>query len=131
MTDTNFKNTNVVCSNTEKGIFSEDKQQLPVEKNTKHYSLEKHVCATCNEEIDYEISRVMLMRDKDGGPRLLCFHFFFPCWDFELLIQKYPHLVIDHAGFSIPENIRMQESSIKDLQKNLEFWIHPSQKIFK
>jgi len=129
MTDTNFKNTNVVCSNTEKGIFSEDRQLLRVEKNTKHHSLEKHVCATCNEEIDYEISRVMLMRDKDGGPRLLCFHFFFPCWDFELLIQKYPYLVIDHAGFSIPENISMQESSIKDLQKNLEFWIHLSQKI--
>ena len=123
MTGTKFINTNVVYSNTEKEIFSEDKQQLPVEKNNKHYSLEKHVCATCNEEIDYEISRVMLMRDKDGGPRLLCFHFFFPCWDFELLIQKYPHLVIDHAGFSIPENIRMKESSIKDLQKNLEFWI--------
>ncbi len=69
------------------------------------------------------------MRDKDGGPRLLCFHFFFPCWDFDLLIQKYPNLVIDHAGFSIPENIRMKESSIRDLQKNLEFWNYPSQKI--
>ncbi len=129
MRDTNFISTNVVCSNTAKEIFSEDKQQLPVEKNTKHYSLEKHVCATCNEEIDYEISRVLLMSDKDGGPRLLCFHFFFPCWDFELLIQKYPCLVIDHAGFSIPENIRMKESSIRDLQKNLEFWNYSSKKI--
>ena len=129
MKTTNFVNTNSLYSNSTKQIFSEDKQQLPLGKNPKHYSQEKHVCATCNEEIDYEISRVMLMRDKDGGPRLLCFHFFFPCWDFDLLIQKYPNLVIDHAGFSIPENIRMKESSIRDLQKNLEFWNYPSQKI--
>jgi hypothetical protein len=124
-----YDNTNSLCSNSTTQIFSEDKQQSPLGKNTEHYSQEKHVCATCNEEIDYEISRVMLMRDKDGGPRLLCFHFFFPCWDFDLLIQKYPNLVIDHAGFSIPENIRMKESSIRDLQKNLEFWNYPSQKI--
>ena len=129
MKTTSFVNTNSLYSNSTKQIFSEDKQQLPLGKNTKHYSQEKHVCATCNEEIDYEISRVMLMRDKDGGPRLLCFHFFFPCWDFDLLIQKYPNLVIDHAGFSIPENIRMKESSIRDLQKNLEFWNYPFQKI--
>ncbi len=129
MTNITFTDTNVVCSKTKKRIFSEDKQLLLVEKNTKHYSSEKHVCATCNEEIDNEISRVMLMSDKDGGRRLLCFHFFFPCWDFDLLIQKYPYLVIDRAGFSIPENIRMKENSIKDLQTNLEFWNHPSQNI--
>ncbi len=122
MTNTNFINTNEVHPNTSQQICSEDKQQLQEEKNTTYYSSEKHVCDTCNEKIDYEISRVMLMHDKDGGPRLLCFHFFFPCWDFDLLIQKYPNLVIGHAGFSIPENIKMKESSIKDLQKNLEFW---------
>jgi len=112
----------VVCHNTERVIFLEDKLQLSVGKNTKHYSSEKHVCSTCKEEIDSEISRILIMRDIDGGPRLLCFHFFFPCWDFELLCQKYPNLIIDKAGFSITKNILIKESSIKDMQKNLEFW---------
>jgi len=62
------------------------------------------------------------MRDLDGGPRLLCFHFFFPCWSFELLCQKYPDLIIDKAGFSIPENILIKKNSIKNMQKNLELW---------
>ncbi len=63
------------------------------------------------------------MRDRDGGPRLLCFHFFFPCWDMELLCQQYPNLIIDKTGFSIPENIEMKKSSLNDMEKNIEFWI--------
>jgi hypothetical protein len=62
------------------------------------------------------------MQDKDGGPSLLCFHFFFPCWDLNLLCQKYPYLIINKLGFSFPENITMEEKSIKDMQENLEFW---------
>ena len=95
---------------------------LPVEKTTKHYSEQKHVCSTCKEEIT-DISRVLIMRDRDGGPRLLCFHFFFPCWDMELLCQQYPNLIIDKTGFSIPENIEMKKSSLNDMEKNIEFWI--------
>lgn len=87
-----------------------------------HHSFKKHVCDTCNEEIDSEISRILIMQDKDGGPRLLCFHFFFPCWDLNLLCQKYPYLIINKLGFSFPENITMEEKSIKDMQENLEFW---------
>ncbi len=56
MSTISFDNKNSLHSNSTKQIFSEDKQQLPLEKNTKHYSQEKHVCATCNDEIDYEIS---------------------------------------------------------------------------
>ena len=86
-------------------------------------SVSRHVCSTCKEEIDSEISRILIMRDIDGGPRLLCFHFFFPCWSFELLCKKYPDLIIDKAGFSIPVNILIKKNSIKNMQKNLELWI--------
>jgi len=123
MKNTNLIDRNVVCNNTERVIFFADKLQLQVEKNTKHYSSKKHVCSTCKEEIHSEISRILIMRDIDRGPRLLCFHFFFPCWSFELLCQKYPNLVIDKAGFSIPENILIKENSIKNMQKDLELWI--------
>lgn len=87
-----------------------------------NFSEKKHVCYTCKKEIDADISRILIMRDKDGGPRLFCFHFFFPCWDFTQICQNNPDLVIDSAGFSVPENISLKEDSLQDLQKNLEFW---------
>ena len=98
------------------------KSNIPKPVTTIDYPLEKHVCSTCKVEIP-DISRVLLMRDIDGGPRLLCFHYFFPCWDMELLCQQYPNLVIDRIGFSIPENIQMKQSSIEDLQRNQDLWI--------
>ncbi|MDX1442067.1 MAG: hypothetical protein R3237_06385, partial [Nitrosopumilaceae archaeon] len=65
--------------------------QINSEENSiRQYSSEKHICDTCDQEIGHNISRTLLMRDKDEGPRLLCFHFFYPCWDFKLLVQKYP-----------------------------------------
>jgi hypothetical protein len=79
---------------------------LTVEKGTKRIS-----------------SRVLIMRDKDGGPRLLCFHFFYPCWDMELLCQQYPNLVIEKTSFSIPENMSLKPSSIESLQTNQDLWI--------
>ena len=63
------------------------------------------------------------MRDKDGGPRLLCFHYFFPCWDMDLLVQRYPNLKIDRVTFSVPENTSMKQSSMEDLQRNQNLWI--------
>jgi len=95
------------------------KIQKPVTAKT--HSSEKHVCDTCKEEIP-DISRVLLMRDIDGGPRLLCFHYFSPCWDMALLCQQYPNFAIEKAGFSIPENIQLKESSITELQKNVDLW---------
>jgi hypothetical protein len=92
-----------------------------VEKNTEFYSSEKHVCDTCKEEI-LDISRILIMRDKDSGPRLLFYHFFFPCWDMNLLCQQYPNLVIDRIGFSFNEDVQIKQSSIEHMQKNFELW---------
>ncbi len=82
----------------------------------------KHVCDTCQREIGEEISRLIIMRDTDGGPHVLCFHFFFPCWDFTLLCQKYPHLIIDKLRYSLPDKMQMKKKSVEDLQNNLNFW---------
>jgi len=116
------KSTSLLVEKGTKRITHILDANLPLEKTNNQYSTEKHVCSTCKEEINSEISRVLIMRDKDGGPRLLLFHFFFPCWDMNLLCQKYPNLIIDKLGFSFPENITMTESSMKDMQKNPEFW---------
>jgi hypothetical protein len=92
------------------------------EKAISQYSSEKNICDTCHKEIGSDISRTVLMRDRDGGPRLLCFHFFFPCWDFKLLVQKHPNLTMDKAGFSVPGTIALKEISIKEMQNSLDFW---------
>ena len=113
--------TNEVYNDSERRTLSEDKSMLPGEITNIHHSSEKHVCSTCKEEI-IDISRVLIMRDRNCGPRLLCFHFFYPCWDTELLFQQYPNLIIDRVGFSFPENL-MSKSSIKKIQKNQELWI--------
>ena len=96
--------------------------QIPEEKLIRQYSSEKHICDTCNQEIGSNISRTLLMCDRDGGPCLLCFHFFFPCWDFKLLVQKYPNMTIDRAGFSVPATVVLKDRTIKDMQNNLDFW---------
>ena len=92
------------------------------EKIISQYSSENHICDTCHQEIGSNISRTLIMHDEDGGPRLLCFHFFFPCWDFRLLVQKYPNFTIDKTGFSVPETIVLKDRTIKEMQNNLDFW---------
>jgi len=121
MTDPRLNRRNEVYHNLGRGALFEDKPVLTGETTTIHHSSEKHVCSTCKEEIA-DISRVLIMRDRDGGPRLLCFHFFNPCWDMEFLCQQYPNLIIDTIGFSIPENLVMSKNSIKKIQKNQELW---------
>ncbi len=113
--------TNEVYNDSERRTLSEDKSMLPGEITNIHHSSEKHFCSTCKAEI-IDISRVLIMRDRDGGPQLLCYHFFYPCWDVEFIFQQYPNLIIDRMGFSFPENL-MSKSSIKKIQKNQELWI--------
>ena len=62
------------------------------------------------------------MHDKDDNPQVFHYHFFFPCWDFELLCKRYPNLTLERVGFSMPENMLVDENAIKDLQNNLNFW---------
>ena len=97
------------------------KCKIQKQKISQVSSSEKLVCYTCKEEIS-DISRVLLMRDIDGGPQLLCFHYFFPCWDMKLLCQQYPNLVIERAVFSIPENMPIKESSQIEMKSNLDYW---------
>ena len=101
-----------------------DKQKkiFPIKNNLVSNSNEKQVCYSCNKEIKSEISRIVVMRDIDRGPRLFIFHFFSPCWNFKLLCKKYPKLTLDWAGFSVPENFLMEKDDLRNLQKNLELW---------
>ena len=87
----------------------------------KYGNFGSHVCSTCKKEIP-DISRVLLMRDKDLGPHLLFFHFFYPCWDMELLCQQHPNLTIDQIGFSFPEGMKISEDSIHKIKSCPDLW---------
>lgn len=93
-----------------------------IKKDTQTNRVQKIVCNTCNEEIGSNICKVLVMRNKDDSPHVFHYHFFFPCWNFELLCKRYPNLAIDRVGVSLPENIFMTESAISNLQNNLDFW---------
>ena len=104
-------------------IFWEDKNYNFLNKDKKSHTQKEFQCYTCKRELGSEIARILIMRDKDEGPRFFCFHFFFPCWDLNLLCQNYPNLVIHRVGFSIPEELRLKETSILNMKKNFDLWI--------
>lgn len=108
--------------NFDRIIKFEDTSAFSKENVERRHSSEKHVCSICKTKIGSEISRIIITNDRDGGPRMFCFHFFFPCWDMQYFCQKYQNLTIVRAGFSFPENIMISENAIKDLQKNLIYW---------
>lgn len=107
----------------EKGTKRIRIQNQPIIKRiTQTDRVQKLVCNTCSGKITSDVCRVLVMHDKDYNPQVFHYHFFFPCWDFELLCKRYPNLTLERAGFSIPENMSVDENAIKDLQNNLNFW---------
>ena len=81
------------------------------------------VCNTCKREMDSETCRILIARNVAGEPRFFSFHFFAPCWNIDDFTQKHPHLILDRIGFSILENQSISENGIKDLQRNLSYWV--------
>lgn len=93
-------------------------------KNTDKYpTTETLTCNTCKNKIASDVCRFLITHDRNNAPRFFAFHFFSPCWNFEIFCKKYPNLSLTKAGYSISEDIKMSEKSIKDLQSNLSFWI--------
>jgi len=91
--------------------------------NSEFKFFKNHKCETCNEEIGFNISKILILKDKDDGRKFLSFHFFFPCWDIDLLCQKYPNMTIDRIGFSFPQGMSISEDAVSKIKKNLEYWI--------
>jgi hypothetical protein len=83
---------------------------------------EKLICDTCRMRIDFLPSRVLILRNKDGYRLLLNFHYFFPCWDFELFCQKYKDCEIIHAGF-IYDSDEFNVQTLKNITQNEYLWI--------
>ena len=80
------------------------------------------VCSICNHEMDDSIHRIIYFGDPKKTLFSRRFHFFFPCWDVELISQRYVHHKIISAGFSCEENILYDSNIVKSLQRNSSLW---------
>ena len=83
-----------------------------------NFSLVPHISYLCD-----NLYRFCILRDIDDNPRVLYFHYFFPCWDFDLFCQKYTTFHLDKVGFICNEEFTSDSKYLKHLQSDLETWI--------
>ena len=86
--------------------------------------LGKRICDSCYVEIKDELCRFCIMRDVDDNPRVLHFHYFSPCWNFDMLCKKYSNHEFVKVGFDCDEKITNDPNYIQNLKSNLKLWIH-------
>ena len=120
---TNVRKTRLTINRGTQKIMHDDlsTQEIPEAKN--HLSSMDHICDSCGTNIDSEISRVLILSDLDGGPRLVFTHFFAPCWNLGNLLKKYENMQIEKMSFSFPENMSMKNESIRKMQTKFDFWV--------
>ena len=81
------------------------------------------ICNTCKTGFDDTLYRVLILKDKEGEPIVVYFHYFFPCWDIDLVADKFPDCEIIEAGFRInAECILKNIDQIKNLKQNSDLW---------
>jgi len=94
------------------------KKGLIFEENSQNAS----VCSVCLQKIDAPIYRRVIFQDKEKNLTVKNFHFFFPCWDFEYVCQKYMNYKIVNLGFSCEKIILKNYQKVRNLQRNLSLW---------
>ena len=80
------------------------------------------VCNTCMKGIEFLPIREVMMKNQVDKILNLHFHYFFPCWDFEYLCQKYPEYDLVKVGF-IYDSDCLTANIIKNIRKNEDLWI--------
>jgi len=90
----------------------------------KNWILEtKEICETCNCPIGEYPSRFLIVKDKIFEKhKMLHFHYFFPCWDVDYIIQNLSEYEIFKAGFSCDQSILKSPKIISNMKKNLSLW---------
>lgn len=83
--------------------------------------LENIYCFTCKTKIDFDPIRIIVF-ERNGLESLTHFHYFFPCWDPDYVINSFADYRIVSAGFSFDEQ-SLNPKTIKNYKKNLDLWI--------
>jgi len=82
---------------------------------------EEHFCFTCKSKIDFDPIRIIVF-EKYGIQNVKYFHYFFPCWDPNYVVQCFSHHKIIQAGFSIDESL-VTPKMIRSLKTNMDLWV--------
>ena len=80
------------------------------------------ICDNCLKIIEFLPARTVIMKSKKGKVLNLHFHYFFPCWDFEHLCQRFPEYDLVNLGF-ICDSDYLTTRNFKNLRKNEDLWI--------
>ena len=90
----------------------------------KHWTAEfQELCETCKSPIDNYPSRFLIVKDKIFEKhKILNFHYFFPCWDVDYVLQNLSGCEIIKAGFYCDESILKNPKTVVNMKKNLSLW---------
>ena len=88
----------------------------------KAISHEEIVCNNCLKKIEFLPARMVIMENRKHEKTNLYFHYFFPCWDFEHLCQRFPGLNLVGMGF-ICDTDFLTPKITKNFRKNEYLWI--------
>jgi len=80
------------------------------------------VCSTCLSKIEFLPHRIVSLTDQNDIPIVLHFHYFYPCWDIDLLFQRYVDHQITSLAFSCDEKILENPLIIRNMKNNLDLW---------
>ncbi|MFB5611063.1 MAG: hypothetical protein ACE5R3_02740 [Nitrosopumilaceae archaeon] len=80
------------------------------------------ICDTCLKNIEFLPARVVTMKSLEGKIKNAHFHYFFPCWDFDYLCQRYPEYDLINIGF-IYDSDYLSSKIVKNLKKNEDLWV--------
>ena len=84
---------------------------------------QENICSICNSEIGSSPHRIIVLRDKLKNPLILRFHYFFPCWDLNLLTQKYQDYELIDAGFRFELEKVEENTKFRNLRENTDLWV--------
>lgn len=80
------------------------------------------ICETCRSKIEFLPYRIVSLADHEDIPKVLHFHYFYPCWDLDLLFQRFIDHKIISLAFSCDEKILENPLIIRNMKNNPDLW---------
>ena len=81
------------------------------------------ICETCNSPIEEYPSRFLIVKDRVFEKhKMLHYHYFFPCWDVDYILQNLSEYEIFKAGFNCDESMLKNPKTIANMKKNFSLW---------